>query len=178
MKNGKKKLRILKLAVMLGITLTALFAAILFLASVFYPKEEKVPVYTSSYEFNRYVEVYKREMHKFTGYVNMRNIQILFSDSLDDNTAGVCHPIDGLILINQRYWKYYDPIQKLLVIFHELGHCDLFQAHRNNYMIMHPTLNEIDYTIPWKVLMEDFFNENNPRLWEVGESHNHENCHR
>lgn len=91
-------------------------------------------------EFNKYIDIFKDDYyihHKVE--IDINNIPINFTDTLEDNIAGVCfrHKVNGEILaeiqIDRTYWNNYSESSKIVLIKHELGHCYLnIMTHNNN----------------------------------------------
>ncbi len=58
-------------------------------------------------------------------------LSIVFRDAVDKETGGVCrgnHDIE----IERFFWNGLTDLEKEGLIFHELGHCELFRGHRND----------------------------------------------
>ncbi len=77
---------------------------------------------------------YIQEFEYFHGS-SVSHVPIGFAD-LGEKIAGVCYRtvIDGKILysyieINREYWPTISELQKINLIFHELGHCALNRDH-------------------------------------------------
>ncbi len=47
--------------------------------------------------------------------------------------AGICDPITRVILLDRNFWEYHNQNERLKksVLFHELGHCDLYRNYSN-----------------------------------------------
>ncbi len=107
-------------------------------------KEEKLLVDDSivSYagidaDFHSYVQRFIAEGAKrgFTIDLASRNITIQFTEIDEQNVAGMCS-YDGQfhndITIDATFWKTSSELMKEFILFHELGHCYLYRAHRND----------------------------------------------
>jgi hypothetical protein len=67
-------------------------------------------------------------------YENKYNIDIsnyhniTFKD-LNGDIIGVCYMFFNYIAIDKTYWKYSNFRERVLLVFHELGHCDQYLLH-------------------------------------------------
>jgi len=105
-------------------------------ASGFHYDEELLP-YVLKFQYNS--EIYGGK------YIEIENLKIVFKDTtwLSPNTIGVCFlgGITPTINIKPDFWEYASESEREALIFHELGHCILKQAHRKDRMsIMKPEL--------------------------------------
>lgn len=86
-------------------------------------------------------EEFKPFYEKFEEYYGMYP-QVSIKMAKDENFThdnktviiGTCSHNRNLIKINEHYWPRFTDKQKLILIFHELGHCFLKRKH-NNYIL-------------------------------------------
>lgn len=104
-------------------------------------------------EFVPYLEAYETEKGS-----KSRPVSIVFGDT--GEMVGLCYSYntgDRRIVVNRDYWTRVSDEFRTTLIFHELGHCDLGQDHRDDKResgafssIMNPTnfpvyVDEYDY---------------------------------
>ena len=82
--------------------------------------------------FQPYLELYLQAKGRPLNY----DIPIQFGKMPDDDTAAICtywhNPEYRQITIDEEYWNNYtNEKEKIGLIFHELGHCDLNRDHDN-----------------------------------------------
>lgn len=89
-------------------------------------------------------EQYKIDKEHYTGQANTKAISIDFS-SLGGNITGMCH-IDKKnhktklrIDIDPEYWFSSTLDKRTVILYHELGHCDLGLEHTLENSIMNAT---------------------------------------
>jgi len=81
-------------------------------------------------EFISYIEQFEKDSGTKVTY------PIVF-DTLEDNRAGYCSgyfdstggATNRIIVINRKYWKDYTNDVRLILLYHEMGHCSLFLDH-------------------------------------------------
>jgi len=106
-------------------------------------------------EFVPYVNDYKQDKFRFLNTNKIKKISITFK-VLDSDLDGECeihvhsNRLTGKVLatyrmvyINTNHWPKFNYISKKLLIYHELGHCDLGLDHTYENTIMNPYA--IDY---------------------------------
>ena len=106
----------------------------------FVPEESKIDP-----SFIPYITEYKMDKYKYIKNSNMKKISIIFFSLSKVN--GLCRittyryksPI-RIIYINPEYWYKNNILARKILLYHELGHCDLDLLHSNNYTIMYPYL--------------------------------------
>lgn len=106
---------------------------------------------------------------------NSSDLRIVF-DSLGENRAGVCYAFDSgepyYIAVDSEEWGKLTPLQKELLIYHELGHCMLGLDHidemesvlseegslRANLKlsIMHSSLFDVFQVAYYQIFKEDY----------------------
>ncbi len=66
---------------------------------------------------------------------------------LEDTAVGTCYFKTDSIAVDPTYWKYANETERLILILHELGHCDLRRLHIEGKFedgcpqsLMHPTV--------------------------------------
>ncbi|MEP5339249.1 MAG: hypothetical protein ABJL44_14600 [Algibacter sp.] len=79
---------------------------------------------------NSFLEEARIRGHNFT---NNNNIKFYFADI--ENHAGICYQKNEEIIIDRGTWEISSEINRELLIFHELGHCIIGRAHRNENSI-------------------------------------------
>ena len=60
---------------------------------------------------------------------------VSFGNNFEKNVIGYCTPSNKNIKINKRYWDTATDYEKEMLIFHELGHCDLDRDHKEGWYI-------------------------------------------
>lgn len=89
---------------------------------------------TSDSEFDLYVDQFKSDFLRVTGHKIVIDTVINFSDNLSDDFNGAClmYPNGkNEILISKKKWVWAPEVNRKSLIYHELGHCELGQLHRN-----------------------------------------------
>ena len=94
-------------------------------------------------EFSSYIEKYNALKIQKTGQPINPNVKVVFSRSpfsmADYNyfdTTAYCDPLSHTIFIDRGFWNHRPEIFREMLIFHELGHCDLNQGHTKDFSIM------------------------------------------
>jgi len=59
------------------------------------------------------------------------DILIVDFDEKHKNAGGLCRLLSQQIFINKKLWETKDEYEKEMLVFHELGHCELGLAHDN-----------------------------------------------
>lgn len=117
------------------------------------------PQTPSDQEFKVYVDEFE-----YYSSVDTSLVPIYFAD-LEDGIAGVCHyfrvgggPIRwGYIEIDKEYWITMSELQKINLVFHELGHCVLGRDHYNgNSVNMCPDSFMFERVISHQCLFDNY----------------------
>ena len=86
-----------------------------------------------------HIEQYKIDKKIHLGISDIEYIDVVFGE-LNRGQVGVCYIYDGgykIIYIDRVYWSGMDESTKLVLIYHEMGHCDLgIMEHSEDYTIM------------------------------------------
>lgn len=80
-------------------------------------------------EVEPYVNEFFQDARKNGLEINLEDFNIDISFSQLVNASGECNFNDGIILIDSSAWSSFHPLQKRLIIYHELGHCILNRDH-------------------------------------------------
>ena len=90
-------------------------------------------------EFSPYIEKYSNLKMQFLGYPIDANVKVVFSYSSlkdtnhnkDARNSGTCDYFTRVVFLDRGYWNHHKDNEKLRedVLFHELGHCDLYRKH-------------------------------------------------
>ena len=110
-------------------------------------------------EFLPYIEEYNALKIQQLGQPIHPDIKIAFSRStlryLDypyfDMTA-FCEKFTRTVFIDHGSWNYHPEVFRELLIFHELGHCDLNRVHTNDFSIMNNSYTFNKLFIPYLLL--------------------------
>lgn len=70
-------------------------------------------------------------------------LPIIFLD-LPGRVMGRCI-FNKEVQIDSGYWSVIDDVTKEVLILHELGHCTLYQGHRENSIMQNPLLSVVIY---------------------------------
>jgi hypothetical protein len=81
-------------------------------------------------EFEPYINSFFEEAENRGYNLNIQNTTIYFADIKDPDIAGLCYQ-NGRIIIDRNNWNNGNEPYRERLIFHELGHCILKRAHRN-----------------------------------------------
>lgn len=115
-------------------------------------------------EFDQHVSKYE-DLKVETLKVKMKNnISILFH-SLPSPTIGICYWISNgsrEIYIDPGFWfaPTTSELDRELLIFHELGHCDLDRGHSDPLSIMEPYhIGGLEYSLDLNYYRSELFNE-------------------
>lgn len=105
------------------------------------------PIYVEP-ELKPYVSQYATYKLKYIGKPYQPNIFILF-DKLKFPTVGMCTTYNDykykVIQVDYTFWVKASEAQREILMFHELGHCDLRLDHTDEDRIMNPQLLGGDY---------------------------------
>jgi hypothetical protein len=130
--------------------------------------DDRIKPYVETFEeWGRYVKrdtSYKiPEINIGIGPFNDFNIGLM-----SPNAIGICFYLmkPRLILISQDFWDRATPIQREMVIYHELGHCALDRPHTeatspwgNQISLMYPSIfNERMYDQDREYYIDELFN--------------------
>lgn len=96
--------------------------------------------------------------------------RIYFVDSMPDYTVGLCYiytysdgrPYFREIQMLKSFWDAASPQTKRVLVYHELGHCALNQAHEpvDSFKIMEPYVLTDEVSSPrWYSLVKDLFQD-------------------
>lgn len=122
-------------------------------------------------EFIPYVEEYKQDKSRYLS-TQMKSVSIQFGLS-DDSLDGQCE-ISAIrnritdktifririIRINKEHWQYFNPITRKILIYHELGHCDLNLDHSDTTSIMNPyALSDYLFNLDQEYYLDLLFNK-------------------
>ncbi len=91
------------------------------------------PVYDVPLTFQPYVDRFIDMAAEYGHDIDFSDtgLTIRFRERVDLETGGVCRG-DHLIEIEKVFWEDLSEFDKEGLIFHELGHCELFRGHRND----------------------------------------------
>lgn len=101
-------------------------------SQVFYPKVQIDP------RFHSHLETYLNYKEEYTGNRKLRKMSIVLKD-LDSDYIGYCtYYLTGrrTITIDKTFWEQSNMVDRDLLLFHELGHCDLNLDHSEPKSIM------------------------------------------
>lgn len=100
------------------------------------------------------LNVYKADLGDFNaGGVDLSQVTISFAASIEgapEGVLGACFPDTNEIVIIESFWQNASALEQKVVLYHELGHCQLNRPHRggvingNPISIMYPTLLPIE----------------------------------
>lgn len=95
-------------------------------------------------ELQPYLEEYKKEKLFYTGIKKIKNMHIGFT-SLNGKRVGRCHRIGEYrqIEIDETFWAAAPEDLRLMVFFHEMGHCDLGRPHQDGVNLMNANLMSV-----------------------------------
>tara|TARA_Y100001933_G_scaffold261042_2_gene314699 strand:+ start:87261 stop:88328 length:1068 start_codon:yes stop_codon:yes gene_type:complete len=114
-------------------------------------------------EFQPYVDSFLEEA-KIRGYdIDVSNINFYLADIENKDVGGICNERKEEIIIDRDNWENAHEIEKELLIFHELGHCILGRAHRNETSENGDCLSIMDGTEDNFNCSKNIFSE----LWRV-----------
>ena len=88
-----------------------------------------------------YLDEYNALKLKYTNRPLDPDVKVIFTNhplkttphDTTTNDAGICDPLTRVILLDRDFWEYHNQNERLRksVLFHELGHCDLYRNHSN-----------------------------------------------
>lgn len=112
--------------------------------------------------FLPYIETLQEEAKNQNLEIIIRNIEIRFGELPAANLQGVCrtYTFGGKeIVINPESWKFSTQNERLNIIAHEIGHCNLGQGHEEGLTFMNPTKLHDEYiSANYADLMSDYMN--------------------
>lgn len=82
-------------------------------------------------EFQSYVDSFKEEAKTRGHNIDANSINFYLADIENENVGGLCNQRKEEIVIDRDNWEIASEIEKELLVYHELGHCILGRAHRN-----------------------------------------------
>lgn len=132
-------------------------------------EELKEDHFKNTEEALKYVEEFKEDYFKYTGSTLQVHSSILFLPQLEQlRYMATCSRIKGKynhIEISERSWNKLTPYQRKLLIYHELGHCELKSDHSREYTSIMRTDFPANPSreVPWGSLLEDLFSPKKPR---------------
>lgn len=90
-------------------------------------------VYAVDPVFEPYVQEFVEEAEKRGQTIDFSDtgLRVEFSDLALNIAAGFCYVGEHHIVINKENWLLYSERFRSFLLFHELGHCELDQRHRN-----------------------------------------------
>lgn len=93
-------------------------------------------IYNSPIETRAYSNAYQEYKDRYIGKRNFDYaIEVSFSN-LNDNDIGICYflpkPFVRYVKFDYNYWKRATDDQKIILVFHELAHCDLDLEHQED----------------------------------------------
>lgn len=96
------------------------------------------------------------EAVKYHRELNLNNLVMKFGP-LDPALAGTCSN-GPTVTIAEDYWHEITAWEKEILIYHELGHCLLGQAHRANSIMSSPEINYYSYAWHRDTYVAELFN--------------------
>ena len=124
------------------------------------------PINTNRYvdsEFRRYVDRFNEYAQDYGVKVDTSNVGIMFMNKTDNKSVvGSCYKLGyiRIITIDEVFWRYASPLERELVLFHELGHCVLNRDHcrYSSLSIMYPYLISVrDYAVLRSSYLKELF---------------------
>jgi hypothetical protein len=123
-------------------------------------------------EIKPYVDLYKQNKLRYLNTDQIRKLYIGFG-SIDDGFEAECETktiINGItnkvvaqyrsIYVSRDRWLYLNDTNRQLLIYHELGHCDLGFEHTSGYTIMNPdAILDIVFNTDPDYYLDLFFNK-------------------
>jgi len=87
-----------------------------------------------------YVMMYVNDKKAFQGTSAIRKIDIYFKSLYQEGYDGVCYYRGPwrYIEIDPTFWSHASNAEKRVLVYHEMGHCDLNLDHDPGYSIMNP----------------------------------------
>lgn len=88
-------------------------------------------------EIKPYVESFMTEAHQRGQYIDMFLASVDFGDPTAEKGAnsdaeGVCVYGERKVVLNKAFWDAQTDTGRMLLVYHELGHCLLWRNHRND----------------------------------------------
>lgn len=80
-----------------------------------------------------------------------------FAD-LEPPMAGICFRLTG-ILLSERLWAEYKPLQRMELMYHELGHCVLFLEHSESGLMSPEIHSEAELIKNWNDWRDQLFSQ-------------------
>lgn len=93
--------------------------------------------------FEEVLQSYKTDLLAYRGIVYFDHVSIVFADIHTNTNPAVGYCYMGktqLIEVDRHFWDAIDQDQKTVLLYHELGHCDLMLDHTDGLNIMNPYL--------------------------------------
>lgn len=91
---------------------------------------------------------------------------MVFEDAMDNDWVGYCAPVQK-IAVHPAFWQQATEIERMTLIYHELGHCALGLDHRTDKTaIMNPhVLDPMIANRHWERLVREMFVDARSILW-------------
>ncbi len=100
--------------------------------------------------------VFDPYIERFESYYNSPvKSTINFGTKFEGKVIGVCYYPFRKIEINKLYWDKASDTEKEMLIFHELGHCELHRDHNKSFI-----LDNNNNEIPESLMYPKMFNPN------------------
>jgi hypothetical protein len=99
--------------------------------------QSKPITYYETPELQMYVQRFEAYsvLYGPSGPVAIYNLKVVFGAMKDEKSVGLCSlDLSGTstVSIDKTYWDKANPVQKEVLMFHELGHCVLARDHRED----------------------------------------------
>lgn len=110
----------------------------------------------SNGDFDPYIQMFVQEAWHQGVSADVSNIEVSFA-LLEPPTIGACYMGSGKIEIDPR-WRDFKYMERIALMFHELGHCVLGRDHTEEFSIMQPGLLQSDVMLDnEEALMAELF---------------------
>lgn len=83
----------------------------------------------------------------------------------DGRLLGFCTPAEGRVVLDGNYWETMDDAGREALVFHELGHCELGQEHREGYEVRERSDIIIKVRAPVSVMQSAFIGGDSWTQW-------------
>lgn len=98
-------------------------------------KAEVVERYDVLSEFQEYIDEYERVASEEGRPTTITNLVATYGATPSLNHTAICEVTEGQppkIIVNQTVWNTLSVHGRKVVLFHELGHCNLRRVHKNS----------------------------------------------
>jgi hypothetical protein len=97
-------------------------------------------------EFADYITAFEQDSVRYNNEQKI-SYDVKFGDTKGQGAKCTHSPIHKEVLVNQKNWDQLDKLSRLMLLYHEFGHCSLGRSHNNEMRV-----DQTVYTIPRSIM--------------------------